>query len=617
LSKLKKNDMLRFSCRQYLNLLFFLVLCIGFVIGCSNRFDLTKAPTSGNRHEYELLINSNAPSNEAFIALQRLTEPYLNQKDWVNVISTYQQYNDLFPGSAMQKKIQKIIGILEAEEEGLLLTNLEFSINTAADEYSPVLSLDEKRLYFTGRDRVGGYGGEDIFYSDYIDDQWQSARNIGKSINTRRGNESLDAISPDGSKLLLWGNYSGSLGNGDIFYVDRNEKGWSEIKHFPSPINSGYFEGNAYITADGNAILFTSDRPEGIGEYNPKGMLFNGGYMGNTDIYVTIKTRTGWSDPINLGLTINTPYAEYSPFLHPDGKTLYFSSDGHPGLGRMDVFKSERLDMNSWTKWSEPVNLGKEINTAENDWAYRISLSGEIAYFATAGKHNSMSNYNIYTISMPEEVRPEPVTVVKGKVIDQNGNPLYADIDWRDRITGVIVGKIKTDPVDGTYAIILEPDKEYDYEVSKKGYLPVNNSLKTVEQNEEFLIIEIDEIELISLDEIKIKEMAITINNIFFEFNDFKLLPISYVELDRLSKLLMENPEYAVEIHGHTDNVGTATYNKLLSKKRAQSVVDYLISVGCDHRKLKAKGFGFDYPIDTNDTEEGRSKNRRVEFILY
>jgi outer membrane protein OmpA-like peptidoglycan-associated protein len=608
--------MLHFSSRQLLISLSFLFLCLGFILGCSSKFDLTKAPTSENRHEYELLINTNAPSNEAFIALQRITEPYLNQKDWSQVISTYQQYSDMFPSSTIQKRIQKIIGILEAEEEGLILTNLEFSINTAADEYSPVLSLDEKRLYFTGRGRVGGYGGEDIFYSDYNSGQWQSARNIGNSINTKRGNESLDAISPDGSRLLLWGNYSGSLGNGDIFYVDRNEDGWSEIKHFPSPINSGYFEGNAYMTADGMAILFTSDRPGGIGEYNPKGMLFNGGYMGNTDIFVTLKTRTGWSDPINLGLNINTPYAEYSPFLHPDGKTLYFSSDGHPGLGRMDVFKSERLDMNAWTKWSEPVNLGKEINTAENDWAYRISLSGEIAYFATAGKQSSMSGYNIYTITMPEEVRPEPVTVVKGRVIDQNGNPLYADIEWRERTTGVIVGKIKTDPVDGSYAIVLEPDKVYDYEVSKKGYLPVSNSLRTYEQTEEFIIIEIDEIELISLEEIKLKEMAITINNIFFEFNDFKLLPISYVELDRLSNLLLENPEYAVEIHGHTDNIGSAQYNKLLSEKRAQSVVDYLISVGCDSKKINAKGFGFEKPVDTNETEDGRKKNRRVEFIL-
>lgn len=601
------------------NSILYLVLAISICViaSCSVKYDLTQSPTEHNVQAYEDFIIENAPSRDAFIALQRITEPLLDNKNFDGAVKVYNNYDSLFQTKEASNKIKKIVSILNAEQEDLIITNL-VSINTVADEYAPVLSLNEEILYFTSRNRVGGSVSEDIFYSKMQDGHWQTAQNIGREINTTRKSESLDAVSPDGAALFLMGDFKGSYGNGDIFTFEFTDEGWSNIKHLPSPVNTSNFEANAYLTADGKALLFTSDRPGGIGDYNPKGLLFNGGYIGNTDIYVSEKTLNGWEKPINLGKIINTPYAEYSPFLHPDGKTLYFSSDGHAGIGRMDVFKAVRTNLDSWTEWSEPENLGKEINTPENDWGYRISLSGEVAYFATEGQrgiYGGFGGYDIYTITLPERVKPDPVTIVKGVVMDEDGNPLYADITWTNVATGILVSEIKSDLTNGTFMVVLKPEEKYQYDIVKKGFYTVSNSILTGKRTEVDTLISLN-IKMLSFEEIKEKKIAITIDNIFFEFNKYDLLPESFVELNKLAQLLIDNPEQYVEISGHTDNVGSASYNQELSEKRARSVVDYLISKGCISDKLSSKGYGLSKPIAPNDYEEGRAKNRRVEFRI-
>jgi len=579
-------------------------------LACSSSFDLTKAPKPENLNSYDEFINKNAPDEDAFVAVQRLAEPFIIEKQWDNAIGIYRNYAPLFP--AYVNQINKIISILEAAYEELIVTNLGPNINTKAGEYSPVFTTDESRMYFTGQDRTNGAGSEDIFYADFENGTWLRANNIGNKINTNRRNESLDGISADGNRLFLFGNYSDNFGQGDIYFVDKTKDGWGELEHFPAPINTRYFESNATMSGDGKVLIFNSDRPEGIGDYVQKGVPFHGGYMGNVDIYVSIKTENGWGTPINLGKTINTPFCEYSAFLHPDGKTLYFSSDGHPGLGRLDVFKSERLDENSWTKWSEPVNLGKQINTPGHDWGYRISTSGKLAYFSASGKVDSYGEEDIYTITVPEKVRPNPVAIVKGIVTDDQNNPLEADLVWEDLTSGVQIGILKSDPINGSYIIVLQLDKKYGVFASKTGYYPDSKNIDLLGIMESQNITE--NIKLNSIKEIIKTEVAIVLNNIFFEYDKYVLLPESFPELNRLAKILKDYPKSNVEILGHTDSNGSDEYNQVLSEKRAQAVVEYLISIGCNSQMISATGYGESKPIDTNETAEGQAKNRRVEF---
>lgn len=557
---------------------------------------------------YQRFIKHNAPCEQAFVALERVAEPYIRAGEWAQAAGVYKRYRGLF--DAMDERFAKVIALLEAEEEGLVVANLGQGINTSAHEGLPVPTADGRYLYFTGKDRSDGFGEEDIFVSIFENGGWGKAGNLG-TVNTMR-NESLCSISADGNRLVLFGNYPGSFGGGDVFYSDRTRQGWGRMQHLPRPINSIYFESDGFMTSDGKAILFTSDRPGNIGEFHPKDEPFHGNTWGNTDIYVSLVTPDGYSEPVNLGPGINTPFAERTPFLHPDGKTLYFSSDGHYGLGRLDVFKTVRLSEDSWTDWSEPINLGKQINTAGDDWGYTVATSGEVAYFAAYGGYEGHGGYDIYSITLPGQARPEVVATIRGKVTDEKDNPLAAAIKWEDLATGENAGELRSNPQDGSYFIVLPLGANYGYYAEKEGYYPVSKNVDLTEQTEAVDITE--DIIMASISEIREKGIAVRINNIFFEFDRYSLKPESFPELDRLAKVLKENPGTRVEIAGHTDDIGSDEYNLELSRKRAQSVATYLISVGCSRTGLIPRGYGEQKPIDTNETEEGRALNRRVEF---
>ena len=586
------------------------MLPISFLLfQCKPTLDLTTSLLSDNFTLYDSFILDNAPNEEAFVAVQRIAEPYIKARQWENAAEVYQKYQSMFSDN---NRFDKIISVLLAEEEGLVVTNLGGNINTAGKEYSPVPSADGTQLYFTGRDRIHSLGKEDIFVSLFKNGKWQSATNLGKQINTKRNSESLDGISTDGNRLLFMGNFGNSFGDCDIYFVDRTTSGWGEIQHFSRPINSEFFEANASMLSDGKTIIFTSDRPGGIGDYQQKGLYFHGGYVGNVDIYVCTKTEDGWSEPINLGPTINTPYCEYSPFLHPDGKTLYFSSDGHYGLGRLDVYKSVRLSEDSWTKWSQPINLGKEINTTGDDWGYKVSTTGNITYFSANDQKEGYGDDDIYTIVLPEIARPEPVATIRGTVTDADNHPLEANIRWEDLSTGDEIGQLKSNAQDGTYFIVLPLNKNYGYYVSKSGFYPLSKNINLLGKNNPVNITE--DIVLTSIQEMKEKNVTIRINNIFFEYDKYELLPESFPELDHLVVFLKENEDTKVEIAGHTDDKGSENYNIQLSEKRAQAIINYLVSSGCNKNNLIAKGYGELVPIATNETDEGRAKNRRVEL---
>lgn len=562
--------------------------------------------------DYESFVEKYKPNELAFVAVQRLATQYIHNRQWKDAVAVFEKHKPMFPN--MENRFAKIIELLEAPEEGLVVRNLGSSINTSAGEWDPTPTPNGRKLYFTGHSRSDGYGKHDVFVSEMLNGRWQPAQNAGKDVNTEAGDETIDNITADGTRLLLSGSGPAELGSFGMFYIDKTTTGWGPAQLFPSPINSRYHDEGPFMTSDGKSLLFSSDRPGGIGDFHEKQKSFHGSGWGNTDIYVCLKTDSGWGDPINLGPVINTPYAETSHFIHPDSKTLYFSSDAHYGLGCLDVFKSTRLSDTSWTEWSEPVNLGKEINSEDDDWGYVVDISGDSAFFAAKNREGGSGGWDIYSITLPRQIRPDTVVTIKGKVTDETGKFLAADIKWENLSTGKNVGQLKTDPQDGSYFIALPLGKIYGYFAEAQGYYPVSENINLKNKTESTSITK--DIVLISIQEMKKTDKTILINNLFFDFDKYHLKPESYPELKRLANILKQNPDLHVEILGYTDNVGTPAYNKQLSEKRAKAVVDYIVSIGCDASKLSAGGFGESQPVASNETEKGRCKNRRVEFQI-
>jgi outer membrane protein OmpA-like peptidoglycan-associated protein len=545
--------------------------------------------------------------------LQHLAAPHIFKRDWNKAVKVYEDNKAKFPG--MEERFDKIIGILNTTHKGVKMKNMGGNINSLGREYGPVVSPDGRKLFFTGRDREDNIGGEDVFISHYINERWIISKPLAGKINTE-SNEYINSISADGNTLVLFGNYPNALGRGDNFYTEKTKNGYTEIIQFPEPINSKWWDADAYLTADGKAIIFSSERPGGVGEFKPKGDYYHGMYWGNTDLYVVLKEADGsWGKTaINLGETINTPYTERTPFLHPDGKTLYFSSDGHPGLGKSDVFKSVRLNDSLWTEWSEPVNLGKEINTPQEDWGYKVSTDGTRAYFSTV--HDAgFGEEDIYYVELPEEVQPvSDVVTINGKVLDENGNPVDATIKWEDVALNKEVGIAKTDPETGEYFIALPTGRYYAYYADVKGFYSIVNYLdltaaKAFEQIN-------TNMSVISVEELKKTGMAIKVENIFFDSGKYELKEESHEALSLLYRFMHANPDVMVELNAHTDDVGSDHFNQELSEKRAASVVEYLVKIGIDPSRLVPQGFGESQPVAPNDTEEGRALNRRVEFRL-
>ncbi len=603
--------------------LHFIVLfcCLGLTACGTQMLDLTQAPTSENRAQYEAYIDQNAPSEDAFVAVQRLAYNAIQQKNWAEATEIFRQYEPKFPG--MRARFDVIIHILNTPGEPLTVSDLGDSITShdTTDAYEPtilpVIIPDGNTLYFT---TLHPYTGEDVMATSLVKGTWSQAIMLPPPIMTVNS-ESVTGISPDGNKLLLFGNYPGGPLRGNIYYSDKDSDGsWSAVKPFPAPINSDYFDGDGKMTSDGKAILFVSDRPGGIGEYHPKVSLndpdattYHGSNWGNTDIYVSVKQADGsWGPAINLGPTINTPYAERSPFLHPDGKTLYFSSEGHAGLGYLDIYKSTRLSEDSWTQWSEPINLGREVNTAEDDWGYVTSTDGKTAYMSMPRKKNGKVSGSVYSMSLPQAAKPAEVATVMGFVTDENGKPLSASIQWEDLETGKVVGELSSDPTAGDYFITLPLHKNYGYHASKVGYFPVSNHVDLRDQDT--ATHRTENIVLVSIKSMQKSQVAVNLNNIFFDRDQANLRTESYPELQRLMDILKQAPGTRIEIAAYTDNTGTHQHNLDLSRRRAEAVVAYLISKGCDTTTLVPMGYSDARPIATNDTEEGRALNRRVEF---
>ena len=550
--------------------------------------------------DFAEFIKNAAPNDKAFFLVQYIIGGKIESRNWAEAAATAKRYLPYF--EKHPKKMNALLATLEAKENTKIVPVPVSGINTNDDEYAPVISADGNFIYFCRRDKGRSRTGkpaEDIFYSTKGKSMWNKGIKV-EELSSLSSNEAVEAISTDGTSLIFFK-------NGKLMSAVKTDKGWKTEK-LASAINQGVWQADVSLSSDGNVIMFASKYKDNYhsgavySDTDPEGRF-------NTDIYVSIKDENGdWGKPVNLGSVINTKYCERSPFLHPDMKTLYFASAGHGGLGEEDIFMSKRLSDSSWTQWSEPVNIGKEINTPKSDKDYKVSTDGKFAYFSKFTENN---HADIYSIELPVKYRPNNVATIAGKIRDKNGKPRAVTIKWEDMETGKTIGTAKSDPVDGSFYIVLPLGKRYGYYVASDDIYPTANSLdlreisdaKRVEEN----------ITVTSIEDMLKGGKAVVLNNIGVDCGKYDLLPESRPELERVAKIIMSNTE-KVEISGHTDSIGSDKYNKNLSQKRADAVKEFLVKEGCPADRLVTHGYGSERPIESNSTDEGRAKNRRVEM---
>ena len=477
----------------------------------------------------------------------------------------------------------------------VVLHNMDSAINTPAEEYINAITADESTLIFTRKSHTSKYGPpkEDLFIAQKNSKNWKVSPlhfDTSQSVNT-----GALCISPDGKTVwyTLCG-ASGGFGSCDLYVSQRHNNEWSSPTNLGPIINTAAWETQPSISADGTTLYFVSNRVGG---------------MGNSDIWVSKKDKDdSWGTPVNLGGPVNTPQDEMSPFIHPDGSTLYFASKGHPGLGGSDLFLSR---LNAAGKWQEPVNLGYPINTYADEISLLVNPAGTTAYISSTQK-GGFGGFDIYYFTLPTKFRPSPVTYVRGIVTDaKNDMPLTASFELINLATAQTEIKETSSSDNGSFLLCLKPGNDYGLNVSKPGYLFYSQHFALTEIKEAgnpFII-------NIKLQRIKTGSTTI-LNNIFFNTDSYALLDRSKSELERLVTFLKINPTIKIKVSGHTDNQGDDKFNLILSENRAKAVVNYLISAGISPNRLSFVGFGETISIDTNQTIEGRAKNRRTEFKI-
>ncbi len=493
-------------------------------------------------------------------------------------------------------------------------TNLGDEINTTNSEYLPSLTADESLLIYTQRI----HGQEDFYISKKVDGKWQKGKPMD-DVNTDY-NEGAQNISADGKFLVFTAcDRRDGYGTCDLYFTEVSNGKWTKPANMGNRINTRKWESQPSLSADGKALYFSSNREGGFG---------------NNDIYVSYCDEEGnWGEPQNLGDIINTKGHDQSPFIHHDGQTLYFMSDGHPGMGGHDLFYSRKEKDGSW---SSPQNLGYPINTEADESTLVISLDGQTAFFAT--DRNKAESYtgdpatrkidmDLYSFHLYPEARPQAVTYVKANVRDANTKKRLpnAKVEFIDLTTNKVHAFSKTDR-DGEFLVCLPLGKDYALSVTKESYIFHSENFALAENNsrDEPFILKID---LQPIPDIAISEgpsnnseivegKPIILKNVFFETGSAELKDASINELNRLKKLLTDNPLLRIRINGHTDKVGSDEDNLVLSDDRAKAVYDYLVQNGIDMTRLSFKGYGETLPIADNETEDGRQLNRRTEFVI-
>jgi len=485
--------------------------------------------------------------------------------------------------------------------------NMGDSINTSDHEYFPAITADGKTFLFTRRlvttNAVGKPSQQEDFYiSHFVNNAWSKAMPITE-INTG-GNEGAPCLSPDGQYLFFIGceelseRTSSRKTNGscDIFLSKKVGDKFTTPRNLEAPINTAAWETTPSFSSDGRTLYFV------------RGTTGKDGRK-QRDIYMSrIGDNSEWTEPVPLSDKINTSGDEISVFMHPDDQTLYFSSDGLPGMGGQDIFMSRRQEDGSW---GDPVNLGYPINTSNDENSFLVGPTGDIGFIAS-NREGGKGGMDLYQFPLYEKARPQMVTYMKGKVFDyETKKMLGASFDLIDLSTGKTVVSSTSNTVNGEFLVCLPSGRSYALNVSKDGYLFYSDNFQLKDPASSKAPVMKD----IALKPIRTGE-SIVLNNVFFEFNKFDLKDESHVELGKVISFMKKNPSVHVEISGHTDNVGGKQYNQTLSEKRSRSVYDYLVQNGLSADRLSYKGYGDSKPIAENTTEQGRAKNRRTEFMV-
>jgi OOP family OmpA-OmpF porin len=486
-------------------------------------------------------------------------------------------------------------------KEELLAEKLDDRVNSPFEELKPVLSPNGKQLFFGRKFHPQNIGGvedyEDIWVSDLdtVTNEWKQARNMGATLNTD-GPNWVSSITPDGNTLvMLLGNKMDDKKKKLISGVSMSSRegtGWSEPE--AQQIDDYYNmseKANFYLANSRKTMIMSIKREDTYGD---------------RDLYVSFMKRDGaWTAPMNVGANVNSASEETSPFLASDDKTLFFSSAGYIGFGKGDIYMTRRLD-DTWQNWSEPLNMGPQVNSEGEDLFFTMPAEGNFAYYT---KEDEVGDMNIFRLEMPLFYEIDPVITITGRVLDaETQKPLAAVVSYETIEDGVEVGRVQTDPTTGEYEITLPAGKEYQYIVKIDGYLPISENVDLTNQRESKSFTN-------DMILVPVKEKAeIVLNNVFFNFDSYAILAKSKSELDRMLQVMKENTGIKVSIIGHTDNIGTEPYNLTLSENRAKAVVDYLIANGIAKARLSFEGQGELYPAVPNTNPTTRAQNRRVNF---
>lgn len=500
------------------------------------------------------------------------------------------------------------ISVPELVSRGLVVEQLDKNVNSDYGELNPLLSPDGKTMFFSRQNHPENVGGvkdkEDIWYSELgSDGKWSLAKNMGPQFNNA-GPNFVNAVSstPDGQAVLVLGNKylpNGKMLSGVSLSSQVNGQ-WTAPQAIQIENDYNFNEKANYFLANTRKTLLMSIEREDS--------------HGGRDLYVSFqKNDSAWTEPLNLGDVVNTANEESAPFLASDDKTLYFSSNGFSGFGGADVYMSKRLD-DTWTNWSEPQNMGPDINSKLDDLFFNIPSTSEFAYYSRAVTED---NSDIFRVKLPIYKAPEPVVIVKGKLVDsKTGQGIGAKIIYERLPDGKEVGVVQSDPLTGEYEIHLPGGQKYGVRAEAPGHISESQNLDLTQVTKDGAV-QNQDLRLAPIEVAAIEpEAKIQLNNIFYDFNKAVLKSDSYPELNRIVTLMKERPTMTVEIAGHADATGPDDYNLWLSELRAKLVTKYLVEKGVDAGRISTVFFGETKPADSNDTREGRKKNRRVEFKI-
>ncbi len=484
------------------------------------------------------------------------------------------------------------------------LVNMGAGVNTNYNEYFPSITADGKQFLFTREIVLSEQQrNEDFYLSKKDNTEWKDAMPM-TGVNTM-GNEGAPSISADGNYMFFAscmeqsGDYGSpdrkGYGSCDIFYSMKKDGRWTKPVNIGPTVNTSNWETQPSFSSDGKTLYFV------------RGLL-NRGAIKEQDIYMSVIGADGkFGIPVKLSSKINTDDQEESVFIHPDNQTLYFSSAGHPGMGGLDIYMSRRQPDGSW---SEAINLGYPINTYANENSLLVDPSGNLAYFAS-DKAGGYGGLDIYQFELPEDVRPEKLTYVKGKTYDaKTKEAVSAKFELIDLETQQSITESYSDKA-GQFLVTLTGNKNYLINVSKDGYLFYSDNFSLKGKEADFTKPYLLDIPLQPID----TGSTVELKNVFFDVDKWELKPESKAELDKLIFFLNKNPSVKIELGGHTDNSGKKEWNKTLSTNRAKSVYDYVMTNGkIAATRLSYKGYAETKPKVPNDTPENKAKNRRTEF---